>query len=629
MHRIFRHIFHLVITGIFLIVPWTNTLGFPGDAPVPEIERISADLYYLASDELEGREAGSPGALLAAEYIARNFEATGLEPVDDDYYLDFEFTVDISPGEMNMFEIIKPGGTESVVMGEGFTPLTMSRNGLATGEVVFAGYGISAPELGWDDYAEIDASGKVVFCLIGEPNAGDAESRIQSIYPRQYSSVRLKAHTAYTHGATALIVVTGPATIEEGGEDRLPSINRRGTLGEAEIPVVYVSQETAEKLWAPMGAPLKMIQTEMDRNMMPYGTDIDGVSVLISVDLERTNVRTVNVAGVLPGCDPELADEYVIVGAHYDHLGIKEEETESGETEWVIYNGADDNASGVAGVLELARLFTVAEEQPSRSILFICFDAEEKGLLGSYSYIGTPAVPLENTVAMVNMDMIGRASPGEDGMPLSTIQGIHSCTVFEEIVPATTPDGEVRLLAMRNPVGGGDYVPFYNCRIPILNFFTGEHEDYNTPNDDADRINYEGMASILGAVHQVIYDVADYPGELEFNVSGSQETVLPGDPDSAPQFSVYLGTIPDFMRTDEGFYLSGVNAGSPAEEAGLMAEDKVLSIDDHVVLDIISYTSALGFYEPGDTAEITVLRDGEEIVLTVTFGSREEERDVN
>ncbi len=617
----------LAIALTFLLfIPVESECLEETDSDGPDMERLMADVYYLASDQLEGRLAGSPGAHMAAAYIEEQFASLGLVPadsVDGDYFQEFEITKSVSLGEFNHLAINVSGVVIEPVVEVDYTPLCLSSDGMVDGEVVFAGYGITAPEYGWDDYAEVDVEGKIAFCLRGEPGQDDEQSVFNGSQPTHYSNIGWKAFNALNHKATALILVTGPMNIPEGEEDELASLERAMPFNESGLPIVQISQEVAGVLWSNMGAPLAMYQSEMDRHMMPFGTLLEGVHVSLGVDLEREQVRTWNVAGILPGSDPALREEYVVVGAHYDHIGWGEILSKYEGEDRQIHNGADDNASGTSGVLELARMFVSSPKRPSRSILFICFTGEEMGLLGSGAYVRHPLVPLERTSAMLNMDMIGRAGSGEGGEMICIVNGVGSSDEWSEIVPERTPDGELELISTPDPIGGSDYVPFLLEEIPILFFITGIHDDYHRPTDDADRINYEGMASVIETVYEIAWEITERPDMMAFH--RVEQPIMSGSDEGGPSFTVYLGTVPDFAHTEGGFWIADVREGSPAEEAGLMAGDRILGIDEYEVNDIYSYTYALGQFEPGDTAEITVIREGEELTLVVTFGAREED----
>ena len=587
------------------------------------IDYVSNDLGYLASDELEGRLAGSPGCDMAADYISSIFQDLRLEPIDrnSSYFQNFEVISAASLGVDNSLQISTPDSEFIYSVGDDFLPLYFSPDGLVEGEVVFAGYGITSDKYGWDDYEGLDATGKIVMCMKDEPGRDDPQSPFEGIEPTFYSGLRWKAFNALNHGAIGLILVTGPAFLDEGEADEFIGLDLTGGLGQAGIPVIQVSQDVAATLFGPMGAPLSMYQNEMERHGMAFGSEIEGVLVNFSVELEREFASTKNVIGFLRGTDPALRDQWLIIGAHYDHIGYGGEASlYRGEP--AIHNGADDNASGVAAMLELARMFTSPDSlTPRRSILFIAFSAEEMGALGSTAYIRDPIVPLEDTVAMINMDMVGRARPGDDGYLHCAIHSAGSALEWMDIIPEFSPDGTVEFMPQSDPIGGGDYVNFYLQGIPDLNFFTGIHEDYHRPTDDYDTINYEGLVSIIEGIYQIVCAVADRDERLTFQRITERSAIAPSE---NPSYSVYLGTIPDYTNVGDEFFIVGVNPGSPADLGGLMAGDQIIRLGDYEVTDIYNYTYALGEYDPGDNVDIVVIRDGEEVILTVTFVARGE-----
>ncbi len=581
------------------------------DNPGADPERIARDVYFLASDELEGRLAGTPGCEQAAEYIAAVFESLGLVPADtdeSDYFQEFDITTGVSLGDGNRLEISSPDGSFEMAVEDDYTPLFFSSNGAASGDVVFAGYGITAPQYDWDDYANIDVDGRIVFCLRGEPRMDDPESPFDGNRPTMYSGLRWKAFNAQSHGASALILVTGPANLSEDEEDELMSLDQYG-FGESGIPVIQVRRNAAECLWSTMEAPLGMFQGEMDRHMMPFGTGLENIEVELTVDLVKEQTTTWNVAGKLPTSNFGPHGEWVIIGAHYDHIGWGTDVSLHEGDEPAIHNGADDNASGTAGVLELARMFFERQTPTRRNIMFICFSAEELGILGSSAYTDDPLVPIEDTIAMINMDMIGRVRSDEDGTLFCTLQGLGSAEEWEEIVPKWTPDGSVALRAQSDPLGGSDYTTFYLARVPVLNFFSGLHDQYNRPTDDAELINYEGEASVLEAIYEIASSVANLPDKLTFTEWEIDSGAMAQDVDTGMGYGVYLGTVPDFVRTEGGFWIEAVTEGSPADEAGLKGGDRILKVGDYEVGNIYDYTFALGQYEQGDTVDISVMRD--------------------
>jgi len=615
---------NIFLTAFFLLVVTHGAAIADEHSICSDPDRIRTDIEYLASDELEGRFPGTDGIELAAEYIRDEFIDMGLETIndsDDPYCQPFEASIGISLGNNNVVTVTTPDGAIEGELLLDFVPSVLSGNGVVEGDVIFAGYGITADEYGWDDYADIDAEGKIVFCWRAEPGRDDPDSVFDGDNSTRYTRFDYKASNAQAHGAVALLVATAPGYVDEDSEGYLTRFRSWRGLGSTGIPIVQVSQEIAEAMFSVMGAPMSMYHAEVERHHMAFGSELDGVTASVHVDLNHESAETRNVAGILRGSDPDAG--WVVVGAHYDHLGMGIE-TSRHEGEPAIHNGADDNASGVSGVLELARMASQLDVPPVRSILFICFSAEELGLLGSGYYIDNPLVPLDETSAMINMDMIGRVHPDDDGNDYCSVHAYRTAVEWEEIIPDTTPDGLVEF-HLHEDIVGGDYINFFTEEIPTINFFTGIHDDYHRPSDDAELINYEGEASVIGGIYEIMMDVANREGNLTFQEQ-TEDTATPpdaSDGDEQVTLTAYLGTIPDFESTDDGFYIAGTTPGSPAEEAGLLAGDRILAVGEYEVNDIYSYTYALAEFSAGDTTIILVDRNDEEIEITVTFGSRD------
>ncbi|HEX9746584.1 MAG TPA: M28 family peptidase [bacterium] len=610
---------YFFISIFILTLIFGTAKAFPETAD--DIDLLKSDVEFLASDMLEGRLTGTPGCEMAADYIASEFESIGLEKPDgcDPWYFQkFDFSSGSSMGELNFFQMTV--GDENYVWetGRDWIPVGFSSSGLVSAPVVFAGYGITAEEYDWDDYKDLDVEGKIVFCMSGEPGTDDPDGIFDGTNLSDFGHDRWKTFNAAAHGALALVLVAPPNNVGDEG-DALPAFENTGMRVSMNIPVIRITQEVADAIFAGMGAPLSMYQSEIDRHMMPFGADLEGVQITLSVDILKDTGTTWNVAGILPGTDPELKNEYMIIGAHYDHIGYGDEWSRYEGPERLVHNGADDNASGVAGLLELARTF--GENPTRRSILFISFSGEELGTLGSIHYMDDPLVPLESTSAMFCMDMVGRAHENEDGNTSCIIIASGSSPDFAGIIPEYTPDGAVKFAVNPKPVGGSDFIRFYEAGIPSLFFFTGITDEYNTPFDDTDTLNYEGLNSIVGAVFEIATEVGNRDQKLTYEEWHEEDGS--SHPVSDTPRSVYLGTIPDYESGDDGFFIMGVQPGSPAEEGGLMAGDQIVKVGDYDVLNIYDYSYALGQYSPGDMVEIVVVRDGVEITLTVTFGFKE------
>lgn len=618
-----HYIFLMVLLIMFIQISQAD--GQQQVSPQPSPQRIIQDINYLASDKMEGRLAGSLGAQNAANYIMEGFRSAGLLPGDkfeNDYFQEFSITSSVRPGENNHLIVNSTLRSTMLNIGEEWTPLFFSSNGEVNSQVIFAGYGITAPEFGWDDYAGIDAKGKIIFCLRNEPRAGDPESPFDGQLPTKYASIQEKASNAKAHGAVALILATGPLQLQNGKDDSLINMDRPGAVEDAGIPVIQILSSAVSLLWEGIDTPIEFYQSEMDRHMKPRSINLDNISVSLKVNLIRNTATTANVVGILPGNDSQLSDGWLVVGAHYDHLGWGIDQSSYQGKEPMIHNGADDNASGVAGLLELARMFSVSSRKPSRSILFIAFSAEELGLLGSKKYIETPLVPLENTIAYINMDMIGRVKPDDQGNPAFWIYGINTAKEWNSLIPTETPDGLVKIIQIQDQLSGGDYLPFYNAGIPNLNITSGSHEDFHKPGDDTDLINEEGEASLLGALFEIILNTANLHEPLTFQKRSDKPRPEGIDSETSQKRSAYLGTIPDFSKSEGGFFIAGVIEGSPAEAAGLQAGDQIIKVGEYTISNIYDYTNALNNLNPGDLVVIEILRDEVQITISLIAGAR-------
>lgn len=564
-------------------------------------DRLKYDVYFLAADALEGRRAGAPGADIAAHFIAERFRALGLAPVGDagTYRQSLSFVAAVTPGAANRLALTLPGGERLATPGEEFTPLPFSASGEAAGEVVFAGYGIPAADEGWDDYAGLDVQGKVVLVLRFSPHGDDPASKLQP-----YMALRRKAAEARARGAVALLVTTGPVE----SKDTAPvKISFDASFADAGLPAFGISTPLAEALFAGQGFTLAELQHRMNERLEPAARPL-GVQARLVADVVQQRATTANVLGLLRGSDPKLADEVVVVGAHFDHLGWGGEGSGSLEPQQpAIHNGADDNASGVAGLLEVARALAAAP--PARSVLFAAFAAEELGLLGSSHLVQNLPVPRERVVAMLNMDMIGRP---KEGVKL-TVSGVGTASEWPALVEALNTNHHLTLTTDKSGFGASDHSSFYAAGIPVLFFFTGAHENYHRPSDDAWLLDYSGMARVTKFAAEVARTVADLPIRPTFQrVADEAQGARRG-------YKVRTGVIPEFGWEGLGFKISGVGGGSPAERAGLQAGDIVLRFGAREVRNIYDYMYALGDHQPGEQVELLVRRGEETLTVTVTL----------
>jgi hypothetical protein len=639
---------------------------------LPSVERLRAHIEYLASDKLEGRRTGTPGAVLAAEYIAREFSRYGLrrsigydtagmsilEADSPNRYLQkFPYVSGVELGEHNSF-YVNPGKADDIAqfrVGEDWMPLGFSSNGkIHSAEMVFAGYGISSAELKYDDYTASSARDRVAIVFSGTPDGDNPHGQFARV-----GEIRFKAAAARAAGARALLIITAEEKLQDDRLSRLSYDN----AGEAGIAVLIISRPLARKLL--IAGTLSEYQEVADPRG-PNNTGLKGMvgtalrasigrrKLDISTEVTRRLSPSANVIGILDGSDPTLKNEIIIIGAHYDHLGHGGEGSLAPH-EGEIHHGADDNASGTAGMLELARLFSSQKLRPRRTIVFMAFSGEEEGLLGSNYYVNHPIVPLANTVTMINMDMIGRMkdnklivggvgtapnwrqalaaanapermrvavapdSPGDMSRPIAS-------TVGREVPIVTGSNGSpVVTLSFEKPFdltlnedgfGPSDHSSFYAKQIPVLFFWTGSHEDYHKPSDTADKINYADEARILGLVRRIVYEIDTNDKRPGYAVAKSESTGRAGG------FRVYLGTIPNYADSNDGLLLDGVRDDSPAAKAGLKPGDKIVKLAGRDVRNVYDYTYALGEMKAGQEYEVELMRAGERIKVIITPAAR-------
>ncbi|MFI5143711.1 MAG: M28 family peptidase [Thermoanaerobaculales bacterium] len=565
------------------------------------VERLSYDVHFLASDALEGRFSGSEGAKVAADFIAERFRELGLIPAGDggDYLQHFSFIASVHPGPGNALAFELPGGRRVAKVEEEFRPLAFSAAGPATGEVVFAGYGIHASDLGYDEYAGLDVKGKIVLVLRFSPEGDDPDSRFQP-----YMALRRKASDARSLGATALLVATGPV----GATQTAPvKISFDASFADSGLPVIGISTPLAEALFAGHGFTLAELQKRMNERREPASRPL-GVQVTLTADVVQEHADARNVLALLPGRDPQVKDEVVVVGAHYDHLGYGGEGSGSlAPEQHAIHHGADDNASGTAGMLEIAR--QLVAHPPGRTVLFASFSGEEEGLLGSAHLVGHLPVPKGSVVAMLNLDMVGRPKAG----PALTLGGVGTAKEWPELIKELNATHHLKLTTNKGGFGASDHSSFYAADVPVLFFFTGAHEDYHKPTDTADRLNYPGMAKVVGFAIDVARQVANLAQRPTF------EKVAEEGGGERRGFKVRTGVIPEYGFEGVGVKLSGVRGGSPADKAGLKGGDVVVRFGDREVRNIYDYMYALGDHKAGDVVTFKVQRGGETVELQVTL----------
>lgn len=583
----------------------------------PDIRAEDARQYveYLASDNLEGRKTGEPGAAKAAEYIAHQLTAFGIPPLQHNgagtnaYFEAYDFPAGVLLKTNGTTLTVKSAGSEhSFGVNEQFRPLAFSSNGDAEGAVVFAGYGLSVPGgegQAYNSYDGLNLTNKIALLLRYVPENVDPKRRSDL---NRYAALRYKAMIAREHGAKAILIVEGPNSPKPG---QLLSLGGDGTLAGSEILALSVSLEVAEKLLAPSGRNLKDLQTALDSEN-PHAEksfEVQNVTVHVTVNLEHQRKSDRNVIGVVSG----MSGEFVMVGAHFDHLGHGDgaDSRQTSDEQGQIHHGADDNASGVSAVLELASAWAKAQK-PKRGILFAFWSGEEMGLLGSSYFVEHSPLPLTNIVAYLNFDMVGRVATNR-----VIIQGAGSSSYWKKEIERRNIPAGFDIVLQDDPYLPSDSTAFYPKGIPILAFFTGSHDDYHRPSDTADKLNYPGIERVTKLANSILRDLAS--AETRPDYLKVDRTSAPGNRDA---LRVYLGTVPDYATEVKGVKLSGVRGGSPAEKGGLKGGDIITEFAGQKIANIYDYTYALDAAKIGQPLKIVVNRDGRDVEVTVTPEAR-------
>lgn len=583
----------------------------PESSPEIAAADLNWHVSFLASDALEGRGSGTDGARLAGDYIAAEFKRFGLKPAGENgsYFQTFEVIAGLHLGTDNSLFVFTGGDTSALQLDEQFVPIGHSDNGAFAGEVVFAGYGIEAEEMSYNDYAGIDVTGKVVLVMRHAPDGDNPHSDFF-----RHTPLRKKASLAKEKGAAAILFVNGP--LDNPDEDKLTRLRYDRTPSRSGLAVLHVSRGVAEQLLAPTGQSLKALQSQINESRKTNSFAIAGVSVFGKVDVQEDRRQARNVIGEIAGHDATLREQYIIAGAHYDHLGLGGDGSLAEDAIGQIHNGADDNASGTAGLLELAQKLAAERNNLRRSALFIAFSGEELGLLGSAAFVKNPTRSMDRAIAMLNMDMIGRMQNNT-----LILYGIGTSPLWEGVVDSLNamPDFGFDLKKNKDGLGPSDHASFYQANIPVLALFTGIHEDYHKPSDDADKINYDDKARVVQFAHNVIRSLDAHETQPLFTEVEDQRQGR-----AASGFRVYLGTIPDYAETDvAGLKISGVRAGGPAEKAGLQGGDVIVKFGPRDINNIYDYTYALQDFKPGDVVDVVVVRGEERLTFKIELQGRD------
>lgn len=560
--------------------------------------RYLNDVKYLASEELRGRGTGTPELDQAARYLAAEFRKIGLEPAGPGgYFQPFQVTTNARLGKNNRLEVIEGGRRSALRFEQDFQPFNFSSSGTVSGALVFAGFGITAREYDYDDYAGLDVRGKFVVVLRHEPQENDEKSVFAGRNLTEHAQFASKASNAKAHGAAGVLLVNDLAN--HGGDDGFEKFARTVGPSNAGIPFVHVKAAALEGLLARAGKSLKDLQEAIDKDLKPRSFAFpEDLRVEVEVEIHRDQKTVENVAAYLPG----ETGEYIIIGAHYDHLGLGEQFSMAPSMAGTPHPGADDNASGTAGVLELARHLASLPKQ-KRGVLFLCFAGEELGLLGSSFWVNNPPLGLDRAVAMINLDMIGRIRDGR-----VYAGGAATGTTLKAILDELIPKQELKVdYAGQADYGSSDHTSFITKQVPVLFFFSGLHADYHKPSDTWDKIESGEAAKLLRLVAAITERLAQDPGRPQF-VRVSAPRPPAGMAGGGSGYGAYFGSVPDFTELPNGFRFADVREGSPAAKAGLKAGDILFEFDGKPVQNLYDFTYALRSRKPGEEVSVKVRR---------------------
>ncbi|MDD3385355.1 MAG: M20/M25/M40 family metallo-hydrolase [Bacteroidales bacterium] len=552
----------------------------------------------LASQDLEGRYPGTAGDRTASSYIADHWTDYGLTLFNSEGFQPFKVRTGVSQGVNNQL-IINDVRAES---GKDFIPMFVSGNGLAEGELVFAGYGfrIKDGDHRWDDFENIDVKDKIVLMLLGAPDP-PADSDIDPF--EDAGSLRVKILNARDQGAAAVLFVAGPRYDEK---DVLEFEALRESP--AGIPVLRVSRGYIGKVFAGLDMDIAALEADLAARGESLARTTN-LKVSLQADVTTEWAETCNVIAWIPAVDTGLRHEWVVIGAHFDHLGMGGQGSNSRAQDTVaVHPGADDNASGVAGIIEIAGILTNQEMPLKRSVLFVAFGAEELGLLGSKYFVEEPPVDLNRISAMINLDMIGRLNEERR----VNVSGTGTAVEMDSLLAAYSPH-DFHYVTSPEGYGPSDHAAFYSAGIPVLYFSTGAHLDYHTPQDTPDKLDYNSMSLIISQIAELTNAIANHPSKLTFSEAGPRKA------DSGRRnLKVTLGIMPDVSGTsNDGLRVEFATPGKPAHQAGIRKGDRIVAMNGLSVQNIYEYMSRLQQLKAGQVVSVEVIRDERPLVFLV------------
>jgi hypothetical protein len=577
----------------------------PEPAPSPAItaDEIRWSVAWLADDARQGRETDTDSCREAARWIAARLEASGLEAPEEapDHLLPWALPGGVPEPAGCSLELLRGGETKTLAYGKDFVAVEGTAAGTVEAPAAFAGYGITAPDLGYDDFSKNDAKGRVAFVFRHEPREKDPKSRWNGDRLTSHSWFLSKVRAAAKAGASAVVLVQDPLHHEEDALD----LGRTGLREPLPLPLFLATRAVATEVLRGSGLSPEALQRSIDEGDAPVAADLGDLRVRLKATLRKASSE--NVVGVLRGSDPSLRDEWVVVGAHYDHVGRGQDGGLDRRQYGQIHNGADDNASGTAALLEVAGWFAGRPQRPRRSLLFVAFSGEEKGLLGSKAFVARGLVPGESVVCMVNLDMVGRYRPGQ-----FEVVGASSGSTLRETVDRAAEGLGLEYRHTNSGLANSDGFSFYEAGIPTVFLFTGLHDEYHRPADDWWLVDPEGTARVADMAARITLALADAGGRPELRKVPPEEIPM------RRTGRMILGVVLDEGATG-GAVVGSVSRRSPADRAGIKAGDRIVSLGGREVKDAAGLRAALGFLRPGDGAPATLVRGDETLEVRIEF----------
>ena len=604
----------------------------PFDDPV--LERMRKDIFFLAGPECEGRGPETKGFQKAADYVADAFQKAGLKPglKSGNYFQPFNVILDPAPAAPTALTFADADTKTELRFETDFIVMGVSRTtGKAKGDVAFAGYGITAPDLKYDDYDGLSVEGKVVVILRRTPRYGEkGDKRFDTATPdgedSPHAAFAAKIALAQKNKAAAIVIVND-TTAANGDADPLPKFTDHLIgIAPAKVPVLFAKRAAVDGVLKAAGQKsLKELETAISEKLKPQSFAVKGWTADAALTIKRPEVPSKNVIGVLEGAGP-LKDETVVIGAHLDHVGYGQRNSGLGAAgSGKVHYGADDNASGSTGVIELARRFGAMKDRQGRRLVFITFSGEEDGLQGSQFYCKEPLFPLENTVAMINMDMIGRTKPVPvDWLGLFgkkdklIVYGTGTGTGFDALTEDAAKKADFRLFKVAPSASNSDNHSFYQKKIPVLFLFTGLHGEYHRPTDTPERINVPGMKRAADVAGAMAADLAAREKAPAFAAVSGRAPLDPSRPTPERKSGTpgpRLGIMPSYTFAGEGVLLEGVTAGGVAEKTGLREGDIIVEIGGESTPDVYAYMDAMSLQRPGTSVNIVIERKGKKLTL--------------